>query len=596
MSSRATLMSDAARLLAPGLLLAWLVEPCFAQQPQPSPAPPQIVMSPGSQLLLSRLQTGQTPEGYFDVLRMEFSLLDADSDGKITQTDIDLHGLMETIQARALGVTMVLRYDLDGDSFVTEEEIRRAMRYEMRSQRAQAAITPAGNGPGPLELLEKQIDRLVQTITALDTDKDGRVSIAEAAKFSLGGDGVQRAMMQHGLAAQTRQALTLDTASKGELSLADFQAAGEALFRKVDADNDGKLSQQELRDYRKQPSASNAGNMYITSKPPLARPNADVETPRANVEAAQAAKAACVMPAPSPNARVVLFSSYKAESLSSVTIGSQEVVVFAGRVVIEPGAEPLYIVIPTSSPVIWQFSGAVDRVERLVLSSGQTLPGKTRYDPNLPGLAGATGLPQDKVSFPARVGCLNYFSEVPSGGSIGAVNALREMIGREPFKVAGAYSVHGVSLPSGTIESLDKMGKKLIIEKGSGTLRIDGDASNIILRSGPSQARDELYRFNPGGLVEIDPKYVVSNLPAQAYEVLPEEAGLVQLLQSGALTQNRGGEYIVQKKMRFPTGLAGAHSVKFLVLRGTPVPDGDPGHSCVSTEEPYPERKFEACR
>jgi hypothetical protein len=98
----------------------------------------------------------------------------------------------------------------------------------------------------------------------------------------------------------------------------------------------------------------------------------------------------------------------------------------------------------------------------------------------------------------------------------------------------------------------------------------------------------------PGGLVEIDPKSVVASLPAETYEVMPDQAGLVQLLESGALTQNRAGEYIVQKKTRFPAELAGAHQVKFLVLRGVPVPDGDPGHSCVTVEDQTVERTVRA--
>lgn len=42
---------------------------------------------------------------------------------------------------------------------------------------------------------------------------------------------------------------------------------------------------------------------------------------------------------------------------------------------------------------------------------------------------------------------------------------------------------------------------------------------------------------------------------------------------------------MINKKIRFPAGLAGAHSVKFLLLRGVPKPDGNPGHSTVISEE-----------
>ena len=60
-----------------------------------------------------------------------------------------------------------------------------------------------------------------------------------------------------------------------------------------------------------------------------------------------------------------------------------------------------------------------------------------------------------------------------------------------------------------------------------------------------------------------------------------EEAGLAQLVQSGALTQNGLGEFLINKKITFPAGLTGAHGVKFLLRRGVPKPDGDPGHSAV---------------
>ena len=76
----------------------------------------------------------------------------------------------------------------------------------------------------------------------------------------------------------------------------------------------------------------------------------------------------------------------------------------------------------------------------------------------------------------------------------------------------------------------------------------------MIVQAGPSSAKDEMYRFSPGGVNEIDAKTVVSKVPATRYEVLPQQAGLVQLLASGALKQNSLGEYIVREKIRFPAG------------------------------------------
>ena len=39
--------------------------------------------------------------------------------------------------------------------------------------------------------------------------------------------------------------------------------------------------------------------------------------------------------------------------------------------------------------------------------------------------------------------------------------------------------------------------------------------------------------------------------------------------------------YVVLAPTRFPAGLYGAHSATFIVLRGVPVPEGNPGHSAV---------------
>ena len=106
----------------------------------------------------------------------------------------------------------------------------------------------------------------------------------------------------------------------------------------------------------------------------------------------------------------------------------------------------------------------------------------------------------------------------------------------------------------------------------------------------------ELDQYHPGGVVAIDAKTVVASVPAEAYEVLPQEAGLSQLLKSGALSRNGNKEFLINKEMRFPGGLSGAHSVRFLLRRGVPKPSGHPGHSIVMSEETGEQLKFERAR
>ena len=546
----------------------------LAQQPAPRlPAPP-------SALEFFRIYPGLTFDRQLEGLRLEFLQIDADADGSFTQRDVELHTQMETLQVRAFGLHFVMRFDVDGDNAVTADEIRRAMRYEQQRFQPPPGATPP----------EKIIADTVRSIMALDTDKDGKVSVSEASKY------VEPGLLRIGLGPQserTRNALAVVGGSKGEVTLADYQTAGAALFRKIDSDNDGVISQQELTDYRQRPDTPE-GAVYIAAAELVQKRQRELdEAVRKKQQEEVAARAGCAMPKASENAKVIIFSVSDIEALSSVTLGSQDTVVHAGRVVVEPGSEPLYMIIPTSRATIWQFSGAVERIERLVMSS--SLTGPNDNNPQKPPLVGATGVASDRLNFFSRSDCVRYFDSNPSSASVETVTAVRNATGKEPIVMA-KRSVSALVVPSGKIGTLkDDRPQPLIIQKSQGSLNIIGDSSNVIIRAGPSRARDELYWYFPGGVTDIDPKAVVANVPVAAYEVLPSEAGLAQLVTSGALTQNASGEFVVHRKIRFPAGLYGAHSVTFVIRRGTPVPDGDQAHSCVIVEQTG-ESKGAACR
>lgn len=537
----------------------------------PAGSPPSSAKAAQEQLLL-RLPAGQPLDRYLEQLRSEFFNLDADGDGKLTQRDVELHTLMETTQARSVAWMSVLRYDLDGDGFVTEDEVRRSATYESRWSRAQSMI-----GQSPLGSGEEAVQRAVTTIMALDVNKDGKVSLAEAAKFN---EASQRqASALNGFAAKIRLALALEAATSGELSRAGYEAAGETLFRTVDTDHDGNVSQQELMEFRRAP-------MPPSSDPEAAqrRQFEQAELARKRQIAIDAERAACGMPPVSEKARVVLLGAYQTESLSSVTIGEQDNEVYAGRINVEPGKDPLYLVIASFSPTIWQFGGAVERIERVVATSSSA--GRNGSDPKQGPVAGVTGIARDRVSFLGRSSCMRFFDETPSSGSLLAVGAVKAAVGRAPDVVAAKYAVSAFDVPSGAIDVVGgRSGRGLVIRKSEGTLNIVGNAGDLTIESGPSRARDDLRRFWPGGVIDIDPASVVASESVVPYEVLPAQAGLVQLLADGKITQNGAGEFVVRSKIRFPAGLYGAHSVTFLVMKGAPYPDGNPGHSCVIVEE-----------
>lgn len=257
----------------------------------------------------------------------------------------------------------------------------------------------------------------------------------------------------------------------------------------------------------------------------------------------------CRMPAASSKAKVVVLSAYETSALSSVSLGSQDAVVHAGDIVIEPGKEPLYIVVPSFRAVIWRFSGALERIERVVLTSKAT--GANRGTTHEPFQVGATGLPKSKIAFMPKSTCIPYFHEMGSKEATRAVTAVRDLLGRQPQVVAAAYEVAGFRVPSGKVEKVKKRGFQ-----------------------------------SPPDVVKIDKADVVGSVPAIDYRVPPQQAGIEQLLASGALERKSLDVYVVRKAMTFPAGLHGANSATFIVPRGVPVPGGDPGHSCVLSEDP----------
>ena len=96
--------------------------------------------------------------------------------------------------------------------------------------------------------------------------------------------------------------------------------------------------------------------------------------------------------------------------------------------------------------------------------------------------------------------------------------------------------------------------------------------------------------------------------------MLPSEAGIADLIEQDALEPidfqrarvfgnftvvgsvtvtgaQQTDEYLlpmsfrIVRKMRFPTGLGGAHAVRFVLAKGVEMPDGDPSHSTIVSEE-----------
>ncbi len=462
----------------------------------------------------------------------------------------------------------IMKGDLDRDGTATEEEIRRYVIYRNRSR----ARSQANFG----EFVEQQMEQWLLK----DANGDGGIDWAEvlAPPEPDSPEGRRVASMVASHAQQLRQALALDADGDGKLTLVEYQAAAEALYRSVDTDADGIISAEEQ-------DAFNLRMGPVVTDQARADALAAAEARRAAaMRLLPDGRAKCEMPAASGKANVILAGLHTAEALSSAAIGTQDRAVHTGRLVVEPGDTPIYLVVAAHAAIIWQVSGATERIERLVLTSAIDVPGEAG---RLVPIAGATGLPADRVSFLQRTDCLRYFEEVPSTRAAQAVAFVGEAAGKAPAATFGQYAVGTLTVPSGEIQAKSgrQAGVPRITVQGMGSVSIARGTGSVRVTTEGGDAVTELKNFNPGGVVEIDPEAVVAPLPAVPYEVLPQEAGLVQLLEAGALTVNTRGEYLIHRKIRFPADLTGAHAEKFLLLRGVPLPDGDPGHSDVVSEE-----------
>lgn len=511
--------------------------------------------APAPSVLLAQMRPGATLEAVLANSRKTFRNLDANGDGRLDSADAELHQAVARAQLRAGSGMRILSSDLDGDGSVTEAELRTKRQYDQRLAEARAA-----NADTDKTRLE---DDLRKTMAA-DTDKDGRITWSEAANLATTRPGFEQSLSQ-GMPGQIREVLAFASAQQNSLSAADFEGVATKLFRSVDIDSNGTISLDEFAAVQRQIEE----RQHVASQ-------------ALQQSREEEARAGCTLPPASPAARVVLLSAYEGDGLSTTAIGSQDVEIRTGSIMVEPGNEPLYVVIAGFRPAIWRFAGAVNRVERVALASQTT--GSNSSRPDAKPLVGATGVPAEKITFLPRLTCLGYFTETPSGKAAVTAGIVRRETGKAPI-VAGRYNVSGFSIPSGEIRTTDRTDKpQLIISKLAGTLKIEGGA-NVVVEAGASDLASEVARFYPGGIVEIDPATVVASEKTTRYDILPSQAGLLQLVQRGALVKNKSGELMIKQKIRFPAGLYGSQSARFLLLRGVPTPDGNPGHSCVISEE-----------
>jgi Ca2+-binding EF-hand superfamily protein len=506
------------------------------------------------------LLPGMTLDVFLDRRRVEFRQADIDGDDAISPADVTRQAELEEARRRANRLALILRADRDGDGTVSREELEQF-----------AAAQPNRAFP-------------VAEVMRFDRDQDGRLSWSELIAYAQAGAPssipalpILQAMM------------ALDEDRDGKTTWTEYRNFAERFFQTVDADHDGAISLEEIEAHRQRTGFGPPPDL-LRQRPPLL-----------------GSRMTCDVPTAPPGARLLLLAGLRGEGLSTVRVGAENEATRTATIAIEPGDEPLYLVLATLEPMIWQFDGAVGRLVKVVLISMSSSEGAA-----IP--VGATGLAKDVAVFATGRGCgpmvSHMLDQAGRGGELDArrqdaLAMFKRLLGREPDLARQVEKVWNIKLPSGQVESAQRPDDTIdpslsalvfkrtgkgdftyVLRPGSRAVIGPADAGSSIRIESPApsaieELRSHLARDYPGGIVQIDPTTVVSAAPVAAYEVLPKEAGLIQLLESGAIERNARGEYLVKRKIHYPPGVSG----KFLILKGVPEPDGAPGRSTVVSED-----------
>lgn len=301
------------------------------------------------------------------------------------------------------------------------------------------------------------------------------------------------------------------------------------------------------------------------------------------------------------NATTIVIGGYEGKAVSSVHVGGAQNVTRVIDVKIRLGFGSVFLMLDTYDSVIWRISGETHRVV------GVGIDGTA---------AGVVGIPVENVQyFNSRPCELNLWKRANNSSVDDEMKLLAVVLGEQPDVFINGYELGLVNIPNGV---------------STFEYKYPGVLPKLTSVAGRKVEADFL-RFNPGGVVSIDPATVVSNASVEPYALLPQEAGLARLAEAGAIEpagiwlstpiqglrmgregiemstgdgksfRSQGGDdlilyggkeyrivggsiersfmgernYILRERINIPVGLGGAHSVTFLLPDDVPPPRGD---------------------
>lgn len=287
----------------------------------------------------------------------------------------------------------------------------------------------------------------------------------------------------------------------------------------------------------------------------------------------EAARADCNAPTLPSGVKMIFLGAGEGKALSNAWVGTEDRVTYVTTVEIEPGSELLYLALASGVPMIWDVVGATERIAGVLVHGDATIgAGKP--------LVGIVGIPREKVRFTAHPRCLVPPMATPlEDGSAAKSAAL--LLGHAVDEIGGELSAGTFRIP--TVRHFSDLPVRNSMKFPTNGL-------------GESLWRDVRDTF-PAGVAQIDVGSVISLHPVKPYSVLPERAGLAELVDTGTLTIagiSHGvridgkdvkpftlpNSFRISTKLRLPAGAAST----FVLPRDIPPPEGDLHAACVLSE------------
>jgi hypothetical protein len=459
-------------------------------------------------LLLANIRPAATREAYLAKLLNEFRAADTDGNG-LSQQDVE-------------------RLEQAGLDAGTR-------RYRANLARLEADLARADtNRDGGLSFEEltaqmggrsEQAERQKQQFAERDKDGNNRLTAAELVSPPPRPEPASIKKRRDRFA----RVFAFDPNRDGTLTEPELTMVFERQFFRIDSNGDGTVSPVEY----------DAGRRLVSD----AQSIADLPV--------------CEVPAPRPRSRAIAFATAQGQQLSPVAVGGQDHETGIFDVVIEPGKVSLYVMLSAQDPTIWNVTGAVGRVERLVVFAWSK-------DDAGQALAAVAGIPASKVFF-AEPGCLpaHLIYRGDTDARRNSTLIFSAVTGIQTEADARPGNNESVQLPS------------LVIER---------------TRDAPPApagfAADEWFAATATwrrGLGDINPERLVAKTGVERYEQMPGEIGIARLVAEGVLvpTENYSEYRIVKPLARFPARSTGAGGTSYVLGNGIALPAGKLGSGCV---------------